>query len=47
LQLTRNVTLVGHDWGAVIAFSRARRFPDQVKAIAYFEAIILPRRWDD
>jgi len=47
LQLTKNVTLVGHDWGAVIAFARARRFPDQVKAIAYFEAIILPRRWDD
>jgi haloalkane dehalogenase len=47
LQLTRNVTLVGHDWGAVIGFSRARRFTDQIKAIAYFEAIVLPRRWDD
>jgi len=47
LQLTSNVTLVGHDWGAVIGFSRARNFPDQIKAIAYFEAIVLPRRWDD
>lgn len=47
LQLTRNVTLVVHDWGAVIGFSRARRLPDQIKAIAYFEAIVLPRRWDD
>lgn len=45
LRLTRNVTLVGHDWGSVIAFSRARRYPEQIKAIAHMEAIILPRRW--
>jgi len=47
LQLTRNVTLVGHDWGGPISFYRARRYPDQIKAIAYFEAIVLPRRWED
>jgi haloalkane dehalogenase len=47
LQLTKNVTLVGHDWGGPISFFRARRYPDQIKAIVYFEAIILPRRWDD
>lgn len=47
LELTRKVTLVGHDWGGPIAFYRGRRFPDQVKAIAYFEAIVLPRRWAD
>jgi haloalkane dehalogenase len=47
LGLTRNVTLVGHDWGGPTAFYRARRFPDQIKAIAYFEAIVLPRRWAD
>ena len=47
LGLTRNVTLVGHDWGGPTAFYRARRFPDQIKAIAYFEAIVMPRRWAD
>ena len=47
LQLARNVTLVGHDWGGPISFYRARRYPDQIKAIAYFEAIVLPRRWED
>src|SRR6516164_7331237 len=47
LQLAKNVTLVGHDWGGPISFYRARRYPDQIKAIAYFEAIVLPRRWSD
>ena len=47
LQLAKNVTLVGHDWGGPISFYRARRYPDQIKAIAYFEAIVLPRRWQD
>jgi haloalkane dehalogenase len=47
LQLTRNVTCVGHDWGGPIAFYRARRYPGQIKAIAYYETIILPRRWED
>ncbi len=47
LALTSNVILVGHDWGGPIAFYRARRYPDQVRAIAYFEAIVLPRRWAD
>src|SRR5262249_23126102 len=47
LQLAKNVTLVGHDWGGPISFYRARRYPDQINAIAYFEAIVLPRRWQD
>jgi len=47
LQLTKNVTLVLHDWGAAIGFYRARRHPDQIKAIAYYEAVAHPRRWDD
>ncbi len=47
LQLTQNVTLVVHDWGAPTGFYRARRKPGQIKAIAYYEAIVLPRRWDD
>jgi haloalkane dehalogenase len=47
LQLTRNVTLVLHDWGAAIGFYRARRHPEQIKAIAYYEAVAHPRRWED
>jgi haloalkane dehalogenase len=47
LGLTRNVTLVLHDWGSALGFYRAHRFPEQIKAIAYMEAIALPRRWDD
>jgi hypothetical protein len=29
------------------AFYRARRNAGQIKAIAYYEAIVLPRRWED
>jgi haloalkane dehalogenase len=42
-----NVTLVGHDWGSALGFHRAFRYPKQIKAIAYMEAIALPRRWED
>ena len=38
---------MGHDWGGPIAFYRARRYPAEIKAIAYFEAIVLPRTWAD
>jgi haloalkane dehalogenase len=47
LNLTRDVVLVLHDWGSALGFHRARRFPEQVQAIAYMEAIIQPRRWED
>ena len=47
LDLTRDVTLVVHDWGSALGFYRAHRYPAQVRAIAYMEAIIQPRRWDD
>jgi len=47
LGLTRNVVLVVHDWGSALGFYRALRHPDQIKAIAYMEAIALPRRWED
>jgi haloalkane dehalogenase len=45
--LTSNVTLVLHDWGSALGFYRAFRHPNQVKAIAYMEAILQPRRWAD
>ena len=47
LDLTHDVTLVLHDWGSALGFYRAHRYPAQVRAIAYMEAIIQPRRWDD
>ncbi len=41
------VTLVVHDWGSALGFYRALRHPQQIKAIAYMEAIVAPRRWED
>lgn len=47
LGLTKNVTLVVHDWGSVLGFHWAFRHPGQIRAIAYMEAIALPLRWED
>ncbi|MGI5230099.1 haloalkane dehalogenase [Actinoallomurus sp. CA-142502] len=47
LGLTRNVTLVVHDWGSALGFHWARRHPERVRAIAYMEAIVRPRDWSD
>lgn len=47
LDLTKNVTLVIHDWGAAVGFYRAARFPEQIKGIAYMEAMVWPRHWTD
>lgn len=47
LGLERNVVLVIHDWGSALGFYRAHRFPRQIQGIAYMEAIVQPRRWED
>lgn len=47
LGLDRDVTLVLHDWGSALGFHRAARHPEQVKAIAYLEAIVAPPHWAD
>jgi haloalkane dehalogenase len=47
LNLTSNVTLVVHDWGSALGFHRTTRYPEQIKAIAYMEAITMPLRWED
>jgi haloalkane dehalogenase len=44
---TRGVTMVVHDWGSALGFHRAHRFPDQIKGLAYMEAIVRPVGWDD
>jgi haloalkane dehalogenase len=36
-----------HDWGSALGFYRAFRHPEQIKAIAYMEAILQPRTWED
>ncbi|MGI9590964.1 MAG: haloalkane dehalogenase, partial [Myxococcota bacterium] len=48
LGVTRDVTLVIHDWGSALGFDWARQHPDAVKGIAYMEAIVCPiESWDD
>jgi len=47
LELTSNVTLVVHDWGSALGFHRATRYPDQIRGIAYMEAIVMSQRWED
>lgn len=47
LGLTENVTLILHDWGSALGFHWANNHRSRVKAIAYMEAIVQPRKWDD
>ncbi len=47
LDLFDGVTLVLHDWGSALGFHRAVRYPAQIRAIAYMEAITMPMRWED
>ncbi len=43
----RRVVLVLHDWGSALGFHWARRHATRVRAIAYMEAIVQPRVWED
>lgn len=36
------ITLVGHDWGAALAWYFARRYPDRVTKIAFMEGVLPP-----
>ncbi|WP_315818463.1 haloalkane dehalogenase [Paraflavitalea speifideaquila] len=45
--LKQNIILVLHDWGSALGFNRAFRYQDQIKGIAYMEAIVQPRLWSD
>jgi len=48
LNITRNVTLVLHDWGSALGFSWAQRHPDRIKAFVYMEGIVRPfLSWDE
>ena len=45
--ITKNVTLVLHDWGSALGFHWARRHPDAVHGIAYMEALVRPVAWQE
>lgn len=42
-----NITLVLHDWGSGLGFHYAARHAENIKAIAFMEALVKPVRWDD
>lgn len=43
----KNITLVVHDWGSGLGFYYAMRHEDNIKGIAFMEAIIRTATWDD
>jgi haloalkane dehalogenase len=47
LNVNERVTLVLHDWGSALGFDWANRHRGAVKGIAYMEAIVRPRTWND
>jgi haloalkane dehalogenase len=47
LGVNSNVVFVGHDWGGAFAMDWARRHPDAVRGIVYFETMVRVRTWDE
>ncbi len=47
LGVTRDVSLVVHDWGSALGFDWANRHRGAVRGIAYMEAIVRPLAWSD
>jgi len=43
----RNLSLVLHDWGSALGFHYARRHEDNVRGLAFMEAILRPWRWSE
>jgi haloalkane dehalogenase len=42
-----NLTLVVHDWGSALGFQYAMRHENNMKGIAFMEAILKPVKWED
>ncbi len=42
-----NLTLVIHDWGSGLGFHYAMRHEDNIKGIAFMEAMVKPMKWED
>ena len=47
LGVSSNVTFVVHDWGSALGFDWANRHRDQVKGIAFMEAVVQPLTWEN
>jgi haloalkane dehalogenase len=47
LDIGSNLTLVIHDWGSALGFRWAHEHEDQVKAIAFMEAMVRPLEWEN
>jgi haloalkane dehalogenase len=47
VQLDEPVVLVLHDWGSALGFDWAQRHRDQVRGVAFTEAIVNPLTWAD
>lgn len=43
----RNITFVVHDWGSALGFHYAMRHEENVKGIAFMEALVKTATWDD
>jgi haloalkane dehalogenase len=43
----KNITLVIHDWGSALGFDYAMNHEDNIKGIAFMEAILRPASWSD
>lgn len=43
----KNITLVIHDWGSGLGFRYAHEHQENVKGIAFMEAMFRPLRWED
>ena len=43
----KNITLVIHDWGSGLGFHYAKNHPNNIKGIAFMEALIKPMTWED
>ncbi len=43
----RNITLVIHDWGSGLGFHYATRNQDNIKAIAFMEAVVNTMEWSE
>lgn len=43
----RRITFVVYDWGSALGFHYARRHEDNVKGLAFMEAIVRPLTWDE
>ena len=41
------LTLVLHDWGSALGFHHARRHEENVRGIAFMEAMVRPLTWDE